>query len=457
MARRSYRQASLYTFATRLAADRRGLTAVITGMALTALCGFAGTAVDVAVWLNAARGMQAAADQAAYSAAVAAGTSGCSAQAATDQATAIAAARGYTNGVKNTTVTITCSPAASTFTVKIAQVQPLWFTGLFLKRAPTAAAQATAQLAGQVSDLCVLALDGTNVAAAQIGSDPDATYLTGNTTLNLHCGIAVDSSNLSSFSVGGSATVTATDVYLVGDDQGSPSGHGSLTTSPTANNILKYKPPVIDPYAGRTIPTLYACDHTNYAQTNANTTTTLNPGVYCGGITLGSSGSGHNVTINLNPGVYYVVGGSLTINASANVTGTGVTFVLTGNTLGQSSYATLKINGGAEVTLSAPTTGATGGMAFFQDRNAPFSSNATCGNGGAQNKINGGSSQLITGAIYFPNQSICFNGNSSTSGAGQCTQIIGRTLDFTGNSDVKLSCAGTGVSALSVLVPQLVK
>ena len=55
---------------------------------------------------------------------------------------------------------------------------------------------------------------------------------------------------------------------------------------------------------------------------------------------------------------------------------------------------------------------------FFQDRNAPYSSNTNCGNGNAQNKVNGGSGQLITGAIYFPNQSVCFTGNSSIAGAG---------------------------------------
>ncbi len=441
--------------ARRLAGDRRGVTAIITGIALAVLLGFAGLAVDVAAWLTATRGLQAAADQAAYSAAVAAGTNGCSSQAASDQALAISAARGYTNGVRNTTVTITCNPSASTFTVRIAQVQPLWFTALFLTHAPTAAAQATAQLAGKVSDLCVLALDGTNVSAAQIGSDSSAAGVSGNTTLNLHCGIAVDSSSQSAFSVGGSGIISATEVYLVGDDQGSPSGNGSLTTSPTPHNILKFQPPVIDPYLGRTIPPLLGCDHTNYALTSGSAT--LDPGVYCGGLTLGSSGQGHNVAVQLNPGVYYVVSGTLTINASANVTGTGVTFVLTGNALGQTGYATIKINGGATVSLSAPASGPTGGMVFFQDRNAPFSSNSTCGNGNAQNKINGGSSQLITGAIYFPNQSVCFNGNSSTSGAGRCTQLIARTLDFTGDSNVQLSCAGSGIAPISVLVPQLVR
>ncbi len=440
------------TLARRLAADRSGVTAIITGLALTVLMGFAGLAIDVAAWLNATRGMQAAADQAAYSAALAAGTNSCNSNSASQQARAVAAARGYANGVKNTTVAIACNSSASTFTVTISQPQPMWFTKLFLSDAPTASAKATAMLASKVSDLCVLALDGTNVATGFIGSDASAALMTGSTTLNLRCGIAVDSSHASALSVGGNASVIATNVYLVGDMQGSPSGSGSISTSPTPNNILKYQPPVVDPYLGRTIPSLGSCTGSTNQTYEANVT--LSEGVYCGGLTLGGS---QKRTVNLNPGTYYIVGGSLTINAKATVIGTGVTFVLTGNMLGQTGYATLRINGGATVSLAAPTSGPLGGLAFFQDRNAPFSSNSNCGNGNAQNKINGGSDQLITGAIYFPNQSLCFNGNSSTSGAGQCTQIIARTLDFTGNSDVRLSCAGTGIEPLSVLVPQLVK
>src|SRR5579863_7534529 len=175
-------QASVFRLTGRLAADRRGVTALITGLSLTLLFGFAGVATDIANWLNATRGMQAAADQAAFSAALAAGTNGCTLGARL-QARAVAAARGYQNNVNNTTVGVTCNSSASTFTIAITQKQPMWFANLFLSTAPTASAKATAQLASRVSDVCVLALDGTNVAAAQIGSDTDITELGGNATL----------------------------------------------------------------------------------------------------------------------------------------------------------------------------------------------------------------------------------------------------------------------------------
>src|SRR5215207_7728816 len=101
----------------RLASDRSGVTAIVTGIGLTMLLGFAGAAVDVAYWLNSTRGLQSAADQAAYSAAV-------------------AAARGYIDGQNATTVTITCRSSDLSFTVRIDQDQPRWFTNLFLASAP---------------------------------------------------------------------------------------------------------------------------------------------------------------------------------------------------------------------------------------------------------------------------------------------------------------------------------
>ena len=57
--------------AGRVVADRRGVTAVITAIALATLVGFCGLAVDVVMWEVNQRAMQGAADQAALAAATA--------------------------------------------------------------------------------------------------------------------------------------------------------------------------------------------------------------------------------------------------------------------------------------------------------------------------------------------------------------------------------------------------
>jgi hypothetical protein len=407
----------------------------------------------------------------AYSAASAAGQTGCTITTAVPQALAIGAARGYAAGATattsgqtttatdgTTTVSITCTSSNSHFTVRLDQVQPMWFTNLFLSTAPTASASATAQLAGKVSDLCILALDGTNVTEGVTGSDAGAAQMGGSTTLNLGCGLAVDSSSNTALNVFGSANLTATDIYLVGDDQ------GIIPINVAPANVLRHQDPIEDPYYGRTFPMPTSCPGGTSLHIIDGGNVTINPGTFCGGLKLGDHGSSH---IHLNPGVYYIVGGNLEIDSHATIdqntvtAGDGVTFVLTGGTVAGTTfpYATLTINGGANVSLKAPTSGPFGGMVFFQDRSAPSSSVANCGAGGANNFINGGSSQLITGAIYFPNQSICYNGNASVgaTGVGQCTQLIARSLAFTGNSSVKLNCAGTGVSAMTVPVSQLIR
>jgi Flp pilus assembly protein TadG len=450
-----HQQTSPQTALRRLAGDRSGVTAIVTGIGLTMLLGFAGAAVDVAYWLNSTRGLQSAADQAAYSAAVAAGNAGCSSTTYAQQARAVAAARGYIHG-QNADVNVSCRSSDVSFTVRVDQDQPRWFTTLFLASAPRASAQATAQAAAKVSDICVLALAGTNVDEGVIGTDTSAVWLNGNAIANLHCSIAVDSSNNASLSTGGSSSLTGTSLYLVGDMQGSPGGASTIATSPTANNILKNQTAIADPYLGRTIPAHASCG--SYNITTYSSTGVLNPGVYCGGLSIGGNAPSAHV---LAPGIYYIVGsGGLSISSKATVTSSGgVTFVLTGDSA--HGYASLTLNGGANVALSAPTTGPTGGMLFFQDRNAPFSgtpsSMSSCGSGNAQNQISGGSGQLLTGALYFPSQSLCYGGNSATTGAGRCTQIIARQISFTGTSDVKLSCAGTGVEPITVTTPQLIK
>jgi hypothetical protein len=88
--------------------------------------------------------------------------------------------------------------------------------------------------------------------------------------------------------------------------------------------------------------------------------------------------------------------------------------------------------------LTAPTTGSTAGLAFFQDRNAPQ---------GSANNFSGGTGQNITGAIYFPNEGISYTGSTSTSGA-KCTQLIALTLSFSGSSTFNSNCTGTGVKSI---------
>ena len=121
---------------------------------------------------------------------------------------------------------------------------------------------------------------------------------------------------------------------------------------------------VPDPYQNVPVPSEQGqgCAQHNYT---AKATVTLDPGVYCGGIGLNA-----NANVTLNPGVYFIDQGSLSVNGSATLTGTGVTLVFTSS---GNNYASATINGGATVNLTAPATGSTAGIVLFGDRNKRLS------------------------------------------------------------------------------------
>jgi hypothetical protein len=468
-----------------LASDTSGVTAIVTGIALTVILGFAGLAIDVAAWLNAARGMQAAADQAVYSAAGAAGINTCPNANATTQARAIAAAKGYIDGQNDTTVNISCGFDNTAFNVTISQIQPLWFSALFLGAAPTATRSAMAQIAGQKSDLCILALDGTNPSEAHIGSDSNAMYVTGSSNIDIGCGVAVDSSNLSSLGVGSNASsLKATNIYLVGDAQAGSNGFtpnltatGCSTCDPVVppNTIQKHQRPVFDPYASRTVPA-HNCPSSPTAVSIGSTLspsmgngsgTTSSLGIFCGGLHIPTVSGVNTVTVNC--GTYVVAGGTLDIDQNVKVLqstacSTGVTFILTNSRPGATDYANISYQGNnsGKLILTAPNTGPYSGLVFFQDRNAPNPSlgsnnNTTCGSGAAQNKITGQGQVAITGAVYLPAQVLCFGGGSRTDPANRCTQVIAYNINFNGNSGINSQCDGVGITAMSVSVPRLVR
>ena len=90
----------------------------------------------------------------------------------------LCAARGYIDGQDGTEVAVSCDPAKAVFTVQITQVQPLWFSQLYLSHLPTVSGLAVAQLAGKESDLCILALDGTQLIARTISFTGNSDFQT---------------------------------------------------------------------------------------------------------------------------------------------------------------------------------------------------------------------------------------------------------------------------------------
>jgi hypothetical protein len=192
--------------------------------------------------------------------------------------------------------------------------------------------------------------------------------------------------------IGGSSTVTAPCVLAVGAVSVTSTLNLTSCASPTNNAA-----PALDPYRNLPAPAIPAVCK-NVPGGNAH----INPGKYCGGLSV-------NNTKTFDPGVYIIDGGDFTLNANAIVNGAGVTFYLTNG-------ATVKFNGNAQMTFSAPTAGTYSGILFYGDRTQP----------NAIQKFNGTATSSMTGALYFPSQQVQMNGNFS--GTNGCLQVVSDTI-----------------------------
>src|SRR6185437_14227182 len=217
----------------------------------------------------------------------------------------------------------------------------------------------------------------------------------------------VNSSNASAMTLNGSATVNATQILLHGNYT---AGNKSVVSpAPTTGAAVN-----ADPLVSLPAPAFSGCDHTNWTW-SSSVDTTLNPGVYCGGI--GITGG---ATITFNPGIYIINGGGFNWGGSATLNGTHVMFFLTG----QNGYtaAPLNANGNGSINLSAPNSGTYEGLLFFQDRNVAYTT---------ANTFSGNSNSSTSGAFYFPTTALNYAGSST----GRYQALVAKTINMTGNAN----------------------
>jgi len=408
-----------------LKSSRRAQTTVLVTVGLVAMLGISALAVDVGELWTTRHLMQTAADAGALAGVDAITIGQTTLDEITIAADAATAQNGFTNNsgtaVNPSTVTVTVVNPPTTgpyanntnaVQVTVAQVQPTFFMRVLGWKSVPVSAQATALTTSGGS--CVYALNPT--ASGTIS-------FSGNGSMNSSCGVYDDSNSSSALIVGGTSTLTAPLVGVVGGT--TINGGGS---SPPTSGIAAFG----DPLAWVPEPTGYSCS--SFPGTQVNSSTTLSPGTYCGGIKI--SGSKTNVTFN--PGTYVIDGGGLTITGGT-VSGSGVTFYLTGVNKAASNpqdYAGVNINGGT-VNLSAQCDNSGGGiegMLFFQDRSITS---------GVGSVINGNTGSTFTGALYFPTTPLSYAG---TSGADQYTYLVANTLTITGTTTIgnNYSCLANG-------------
>ncbi len=418
-------------FTSKLVSSRRGSVAIILALTVPILVGMVALGTEVTFVIYKHRQMQVAADSAALSAATALASGHPS---YTVEAIAVAGTLGFVNGVASATVVANTPPTAGSYAgvstyveVIVSQPQTLVMISYFTSTAFNVSARAVAKAPSGSS--CVLQTDPAATTGVQIGNGA-------NVTLN-QCGLAVNATGSAALSVSGGATLNSPTVSVAG--QASVSGGGAINPS---SGLKVNQSPATDPYASTAMPTAPAgCLKTNFqTQPYQSTAWNLSPGTYCGGMSIGNG-----ATVNLAAGTYFMKSGTFNVSGGTTVTGSGVTIILTNNG-GSTSYATVSISNGGTVTLSAPTSGATSGILFFADRNAPTTGVDT---------FSGGSTENFTGALYLPTQQAYYSNGTTTS--SHCTQLVAWTVVFQGGSTFNNSCSGTGVIGIGSSSSQLVE
>ncbi len=409
--------------ARRFQADESGSYLIISGLLMPVLVGIVGLGTEAGLWYARHHKMQSATDSAAVSAATDYYLNH-KAETLTLQAQSIAASYGFVADTNGVTLTVNHPPTTGPYTgdqkaveVVIREPQRRLFSALYSATSLDISARSVAIGVGGKG--CVIALDPSVSGAATVQGTADVRLD--------NCSLYDNSNSGSAMTVGGSGTLSAESVNVVG-------GIASTSGITTQEGIATGQSPIGDPYADASFGSFTGCDKTNYV---AKTTVTLNPGVYCGGISLNA---GANVT--LNPGIYYLDQGSLSVNGGATLTGIGVTLVFTSSS--GHNYASATINGGANVNLVAPTTGPTAGIVIFGDRNMTA---------GTAFKLNGGSSEVFTGAIYVPRGDVTFSGGAASTNG--CLQLVANTVTFVGNANFAINCVGSGTKAIGSAMAKL--
>ncbi len=262
------------------------------------------------------------------------------------------------------------------------------------------------------------------------------------------CTIISNSSSPSGIDVSGSAKLSAGKICSAGGKRGDASNYDPLPTTDC--------PVYEDPLSERTPPTVGMCDETDlelgdksfavamaalsdsfaeyaaarydddddddddsYTPKQNYTTYDLEPGVFCGGISIAS-----NADVQLAPGVYVIKDGPLNVSMGAHLTGEDVSFYLEGDD------AVFNFGPDSKISLEASKNGPLAGILFFEDRNAPI---------GRKHRIMSDDARVLLGTFYLPRGVLHVSSLLPIADQSAYTVIVSRGLELTGSPTLVLN------------------
>lgn len=306
------------------------------------------------------------------------------------------------------------------------------------------------------SKMAALTVSATAIAAAGAASSScicltsttgDDLNMSNNAALNANqCGVTANSSSSNAITVVGSASVCGTSVAAVSTDwnnstninnngticaaatkvQGSAPCSTSITPPALPSGITCYSNPI----NGWVLPGYtanYRLPMQGVTETNG---TVVNETATNGAICYTSLNLSNAASVTFSPGYTYFIQGDFTTGGGAPVTGSGVSFVISG---------TVNIANGVTVNLSAPTTSGVPGVLFYV-------------NGSSAVTIQGGSNSNLSGIVSAPNSTLTLNNGTGTT---TNMDVVAKSLTMAGGAALNsyatpaMSGGGGGVSKLS--------
>lgn len=415
---------------------QRGTILPLIVVALPAMLLMLALALDIGQMMSMKEQMQTAADAGALAGAMEVGRG---TNLAVTQARAATSSNGYTHGSNTVNVTVNTSSSGACDPGKtgnnfVEVIVSKSYDFYFIEKLMTISACAVS--ATPSKKICLFATGGSGTTLST----------SGNSTVQVNgCGLQVNSNGTPAATTGGASGISSASTTIVG----SYSGSGFVPIPQTGVQ------PLGDPFATLAAPVPpYPLSCTSSVVEFR--TITLNPGVYCGGITA------KNGTITFNPGTYVLLGGGLKTEANGNLTASGgVTFYNTcvrrstdtGNCPSQNVVASLpsgctgtlcqtpgpfSIASNGAVNLVAPTSGTYKSILFFADRNIV----------GVTNDIRGtGAGSVYNDSVfYFPSQAVTLGGTATLNGA-----VVSSSMTLQGGSGftVNYSVAVSGTKELA--------
>jgi hypothetical protein len=226
-----------------------------------------------------------------------------------------------------------------------------------------------------------------------------------------NCAVYSNSRTAGSIKAQDNAVLSAALICAAGGKGG---GVTNFSPSPTTDC-----PILPDPLASRPPPTVSACEASKTNVKISEQTTSLTPGVYCGGITITKAS-----TVTLSPGIYIIKDGKLKVDFASSLKGEGVGFYFTGVDAG------LDMAKESSISLTAPKTGPLAGIIMFQDRNMADD---------VKYEINNNNAAVLLGTIYLPKGTLLVQGEKPVAQNSAYTIVVARIIKLSAGPTMVLN------------------